>query len=83
MKVKVSKRQGISQRIKKGTVKGTLSTSIKDRMLIFDHQVTWEDFRILGSESNKFILELKENWLTKRDKSTFSKKQFFQELILL
>ena len=52
-------------------------------MLIFDHQVTWEDFRILGSESNKFILELKENWLTKRDKSTFSKKQFFQELILL
>ena len=28
-------------------------------MLICDNQVTRKDFRILGSKSNKFILELK------------------------
>lgn len=36
-------------------------------MLIFDHQVAWEKFRILGTESNKFVLEIKENLLI-RDK---------------
>lgn len=37
-------------------------------MLIFDHQAAWEKFRILGTESNKFFLEIKENLLIRRDK---------------
>ena len=52
MKVRVSKHQGVSLRTGK-TVQGTLSTSVRDRMLIFDHHVAWEDFRIFVSKSNK------------------------------
>ena len=36
-------------------------------MFICDHQVAWEDFRILGSQSNKFTLDFKESLLTKKD----------------
>ena len=38
-------------------------------MLTCNHHVIWEDFRILGSESNKFLLKLKESSFIKRDKS--------------
>ena len=37
-------------------------------MLVCDHQVDWEDFRILGSESNTFLLELKESLFMKSDR---------------
>ena len=50
--------QGNSTRTKK-LVKGTLSASVRDHMLIYDHWVASEDSTILGSTSNKFILELK------------------------
>ena len=35
-------------------------------MLVCDHEVAW-DFRILGSESNTFLLELKESLFMKSD----------------
>ena len=53
VKARVSDHQGISP--KTGTpVKSTLLTSVVDNMLISDHQVVWEDFRKLGSESSKY-----------------------------
>ena len=48
MKVRVSKHQGVSPRTGK-PVKRFLSTSVRDHMLIFDHQIAWEDFRKSGS----------------------------------
>ena len=56
MKVRVSEHQGVSTRTGK-LVKGALSASVIDHTLIYDHQAAWEDFAILGSTSNKFILE--------------------------
>ena len=53
-------------------MKGTLSISLRDHMLNCEHQVACENFRILGTESNKFILELKESLFTKRDKPFLS-----------
>ena len=44
-------------------------------MFSCDHDVAWEDFRILGGESNKFILELKESLLITRDKPTLDRNQ--------
>ena len=60
MKVRVSEHQSFSPRTGK-LVKGALSTSLRFYSLICYHQVAWEDFKILGNESNKFILELKES----------------------
>ena len=37
-------------------------------MLECDHMVTWDDFKVLGRESNHWFLEIKESLLIKRDK---------------
>lgn len=39
-------------------------------MLICDHEEAWEDFKVLGSESKRFILELKESQLLCDDNKT-------------
>ena len=57
-KVKVSEHQGVSPRTGK-PVKGTLSSSVRDQMLVCDHKVMHEDFKFLGNESNRYLLELK------------------------
>lgn len=67
MKLRVSKYQGVSSRIGK-----TLSTSVRDRMLICDHQVARGDFRVPESESNQFVLELKQSLFIKRDRPTLT-----------
>ena len=56
MKARVSEQQSIFSRTGK-PVKGTLSTSVRNHLLICDHQVASEDFRIFGNECNKSILE--------------------------
>ena len=38
-------------------VTGTLLTSVKDHMLICDHKIVHEDFKFLGNESNRYLLE--------------------------
>ena len=57
-KVRVSEHQGVSPRTGK-SVKGTLSTSVRDHVLVCDHKVVHEDFKFLGNESNRYLLELK------------------------
>ena len=64
-KVRVSEHQGVSRTGKR--VKGTLSTSVRDHMLVCDHKVVHEDFKILGNESNRYLLELKKSLFIKRD----------------
>ena len=80
MKVRVSEHQGVSPRTGK-RVKGTLSTSVRD-MLDCDHTVAWEDFSIIGRESNHYLLETKESLFIKRDNPTSNRNKDSQELCL-
>ena len=57
LRVRVSEHQGVSQRTGK-PAKGTLSTSVRDHMLVCDHKVVYEDFKFLGNGSNRYLLEL-------------------------
>ena len=66
-KVRVSEHHGVSPRTGK-PVKGTLSTSVRDHMLICDDKVVLEDFTFLGNESKRYLLELKESLFIKRDR---------------
>ena len=81
MKVRVSEQQGVSPRTGK-RVKGTLSTSVRDHMLDCDHTVAWEDFSIIGRESNHYLLETKESLFIKRDNPTSNRNKDSQELCL-
>ena len=80
-KVRVSEHQGVSPRTGK-PVKGTLSTSVRDHMLVCDHKVVHEDFKFLGNESNRYLLELKESLFIKRDRPSLNKNLHSQELLL-
>ena len=81
LKVRVSEHQSVSPQTGK-IVKGTLSTSIRDRMFECDHIVTWDDFKVLGRESNHWLLEIKESLFIKRDKPSLNKNIHSQELFL-
>ena len=81
LKVRVSEHQGVSPRTVK-IVKGTLFTSVRDHMLECDHIVTWDDFKVLGRESNHWLLEIKESLFIKRDKPSLNKNIYSQELFL-
>ena len=48
MKVRVSEHQSVLWKTEK-PVKGTLLTSVRDHVPIYDQLVACEDFRILGS----------------------------------
>ena len=74
-KVRVSEHQGVSPRTGK-PVKGTLCTTVRDHMLVCDHKVVHEDFMFIGNESNRYLLELKESLLIKRDKPSLNKNLY-------
>ena len=57
MKVRVSEHQGVSLRTDKH-LKGTFSTLVRDHMLDCNHLVAWDDFKVLGRESNHWLLEI-------------------------
>ena len=81
LKVRVSEHQGVSPRTGK-IVKGTLSTSVGDYMLECDQIATWDDFKVLGRESNHWLLKIKESFFIKRDKPSLNKNIYSQELFL-
>ena len=81
MKVQVSEQQGVSPRTGK-RVKGTLSTSVRDHILDFDHTVVWEDFSLIGRESNHYLLEAKESLFIKRDNPSLYRNKYSEELFL-
>ena len=80
-KVRVSENQGVSPRIGK-SVKCTLSTSVRDHMLVWYHNVMHEDFKFLYNKSYRFFLELKGSLFTKRDKPSLNKDLFSKKLLL-
>ena len=81
MKVRVSEYQGVSPRTGKH-LKGTFSTSVRDHMLDYNHIVAWDDLKVLGRESNHWLLEIKESVFIKRDRPSLNKNIYSQELFL-
>ena len=81
MKVRVSENLGVSARTGK-RVKGTLSTSVRDHILNCDHTVVWEDFSIIGRESNHYLLESKESLFIKQENPSLNRNKYSQELFL-
>ena len=51
-------------------------------MLVCDHKVVHGDFKFLGNESNRYLLELKESLFIKRGNLSFNKNLYSQELLL-
>ena len=81
MKVRISEHQGISPQTGKH-LKGTLSTFVRDHMLGCNRVVAWDDFKVLGRESNHWLLEIKESLFIKRDRPSLNKNIYSQELFL-
>ena len=81
LKVGVLEHQGVFPRTGQ-RVKGTLSTSVRDYMLDCDHTLAWEDFSIIGRESNHYLLETKERLFIKRDNPSLNRNKYSQELFL-
>ena len=78
MKVRVSEHQEVSPGTGKH-VKGTLSASVKEHMLDCNHVVSEDDFKVLGRESNHWLLEIKESLFIKKDRSLLYKNIYSQE----
>ena len=78
--VRVSEHHSVSPRTGE-PVKGTLSTSVRDHMLVCNHKVVHKDFKFLGNESNRYLLELKKSLFIKRDKPSLNKNLYSQELL--
>ena len=81
MKVRVSEHQGVSPRTGKH-LKGTLATSLREHILDCNLVVSWDDFKVLGRESNHWLLEIKESLFVKRDRHSLNKNIYSHELFL-
>ena len=77
MKVRVSEHQGVSPRTGKH-LKRPLSASVRHHMLDCNHVVAWDDFKVLGKESNHWLLEIKENLFIKSDRPSLNKNIYSQ-----
>ena len=82
MKIRVSEHQGVSPPTGKH-LKGTLSTSVRDRILVCNHIVAWNEFKVLGKESDYWLMEIKESLFIKRDWPSLNNNIYSHELFLL
>ena len=56
--------------------KDKLNTIELQIQLNCDHTVAWEDFSIIGRESNRYLLETKESLFIKRDNPSLNRNKF-------
>ena len=54
-------------------IKNAQELAISDHQLQYDSSITFDDFDILASDSNKFKLLIKESLLVKRDKPVLNR----------
>ena len=54
-------------------VKPSAESSIHDHLLFCNHDPSFDNFTILAQRTNKFLLEIKESLLIKRDKPILNK----------
>ena len=76
MKCRVSEHQGVSPWTGKH-LKGSLSTSMRGLMLDCNNIVAWNDFKVLGRESNHWLLEIKKTLFIKRDRPSLNKNIYY------
>ena len=55
-------------------VKPLADSSLRDQLLFYNHDASFDCFTILAHETNKFLLGIKESLLIKRDKPILNKK---------
>ena len=67
-KVRVLKHQGISPQTGK-YLKRTLSVFVRDHMLDCNHVFVWDGFKVLGRESNHWVLDIKESSFIKKNRN--------------
>ena len=81
MKVRDLEHQGVSLGTGKH-LKETFSTSVRDHMLDCNHTVACDDLKVLGRETNHWLLEIKESLFIKRDRPSLNKNIYSRELFL-
>ena len=62
--------------------KAKTSTAIRDHMLLCNHVVSLEDFKILASSNSEFHLKIKESLFISRDKSDLYNNEVFATLLI-
>ena len=62
--------------------KAKTSTAIKHHMLLCDHVVSLEDFKILASNNSEFHLKIKESLFISRDKPDLYNNEVFATLLI-
>ena len=67
LKIRSGEHGGISPLTFK-KAKPSVESSIRDHLLFCNHDPSFEGFTILAQGTNKFLLEIKESLLIKRDK---------------
>ena len=72
LKVRSGEHIGISPLTFK-KVKPSAESSVRDHLLFCNHEPSFDDFTILAHGTNKFLLEIKESLLIKRDKPELNK----------
>ena len=82
LKVRSGQHIGISPLTFK-KVKPSAESSICDHLLFCNHNLSFDDFTILAQGANKFLLEIKETLLIKRDKPILNKNLSSAPLFLL
>ena len=55
---------------------------MRDYLLSCNHDLSFDDFTIVANGTNKFLLEIKESSLIKRDKAILNKNISFAPLFL-
>ena len=63
-------------------IKSSVESSIRVHLLFCNHHPSFDDFTILAQGTNKFLLEIKESSLIKRDKAILNKNISFAPLFL-
>ena len=72
LKIRLLEHIGISP-LAFNIVKPSAESSIRDHLLFCNHDSWFNDFTILAQRTNKFLLEIKESSLIKRDKPILNK----------
>ena len=80
-KVRLEEHIGISLLTFK-KVNPSAESSIREHLLLCNHNPSFDDFTILAQRTNKFLLEIKESLLIKHDKSVLNKNISSAPLLL-
>ena len=82
LSVRVGEHSGVSPLTGKKS-KSKKSTAVKDHMLLCDHIVSIDDFKILATSDSDFHVKVKESFLISHDEPVLNKNETSLRLYLL